>query len=573
MAATFPEEALQHVLSMIDSRADRNSVSLVCKSWYDIERWCRRHVSIGNSYAVSPPILIRRFTDVRSITVKGKHFIADYDCVPEGWGAHALPWIEALAAAYPALEAIRLKRMVVTDEGLDLIGRKLMNLTSLVFYKCEGFSTHGLASIAANCRKLRKLDLCGSEVDDQGGNWLSSFPNSYTSLEFLNVDCLKSDLHLFTLEQLVCRCPNLKALRLNHSFPLEKLVNLLLKAPDHLHDLGIGLFTMDPCLESRSNLASVFARFKGTKRLSGLSNVNPYYLPCIFSACSTLVSLNLTHSSLGCSDLVKLLRHSPNLQCLWVLDYIEDRGLEEVATSCKELQELRVLPSDPYDTDPSICLTERGLVSVAKGCPKLHNIMYLCNEMTNEALVTIAKHKPNLTCFRLIILEPQAPDYLTHQPLDDGYSSIVKSCKGLNRVSFTGLITDRLLEQVGAHGSRIEVLSLAFGRCTDAGLRHVLSGCTSLRKLVIRDCPFTGEALLANSEAIERLRFLWMLFCRVSYRECKMLGDKHPRLNVEVINDKGFVSDECPVENVYVYRTVVGSRVDRPAFVRSTHEN
>ncbi|PHT48332.1 Protein AUXIN SIGNALING F-BOX 2 [Capsicum baccatum] len=47
-----------------------------------------------------------------------------------------------------------------------------------------------------------------------------------------------------------------------------------------------------------------------------------------------------------------------------VLDYVEDSGLEEIANSCKELQELRVFPSDLFAPGPNLSLTEQGLVAV-----------------------------------------------------------------------------------------------------------------------------------------------------------------------------------------------------------------
>lgn len=62
------------------------------------------------------------------------------------------PWIEALARSRVGLEELRLKRMVVTDESLDLLSRSFANFKSLVLVSCEGFTTDGLASIAANCR-------------------------------------------------------------------------------------------------------------------------------------------------------------------------------------------------------------------------------------------------------------------------------------------------------------------------------------------------------------------------------------------------------------------------------------
>lgn len=152
MASSFPEEVLEHVFSFIQSDADRNSISMVCKSWYEIERWCRRRIFVGNCYAVSPRMVIRRFPEVRSIELKGKPHFADFNLVPEGWGGYVDPWISTMAMAYPWLEEIRLKRMVVTDESLELIAKSFKNFKVLVLSSCEGFSTDGLAAIAANCR-------------------------------------------------------------------------------------------------------------------------------------------------------------------------------------------------------------------------------------------------------------------------------------------------------------------------------------------------------------------------------------------------------------------------------------
>ena len=152
MAYSFPEEVLEYVFSFINSDKDRNAVSLVCKSWYEIERWCRRRIFIGNCYAVTPGIMVRRFPEIRSVEIKGKPHFADFNLVPEGWGGYVYPWVVAMSRAYPWLEEIRLKRMVVSDECLELISKSFKNFKVLVMSSCEGFSTDGLASIVANCR-------------------------------------------------------------------------------------------------------------------------------------------------------------------------------------------------------------------------------------------------------------------------------------------------------------------------------------------------------------------------------------------------------------------------------------
>ncbi|KAL2942353.1 Protein TRANSPORT INHIBITOR RESPONSE 1 [Bienertia sinuspersici] len=385
---------------------------------------------------------------------------------------------------------------------------------------------------------LRTLDLCESEVDDLSGDWISHFPDSYTSLESLNVACLGSELRFSSLERLVCRCPKLKSLRLNRAVPLEKLPILLEKAPQ-LIDFGTGSFLTELNPEAHGKLSRAFA---GSKGLKGLT------------------SLNLSYATIHSPDLIKLLSHCQSLQRLWVLDYIEDSGLEVIAESCKDLRELRVFPSEPYVQEPNVCLTEQGLVSIAMGCPNLQSVLYFCRQMSNEALFAIAKNRPNLTRFRLCIIEPQCPDYLTNQPLDEGFGAIVEHCKDLRRLSLSGLLTDRVFDLIGTHAKKLEMLSLAFAGESDLGLHNVLSGCKNLRKLEIRDCPFGGRALLVNAAKLETMRSLWMSSCQVSYGECKLLGRKMPRLNVEVMDERGHPNsrtDECPVEKLYIYRTVV----------------
>jgi len=86
--SSFPEEVLEHVFSFIQDGKDRNVISLVCKSWYEIERWSRRRVFVGNCYAISPRMVIRRFPEVRSVELKGKPHFADFSLVPDGWGGY-----------------------------------------------------------------------------------------------------------------------------------------------------------------------------------------------------------------------------------------------------------------------------------------------------------------------------------------------------------------------------------------------------------------------------------------------------------------------------------------------------
>ncbi|XP_074592815.1 protein TRANSPORT INHIBITOR RESPONSE 1-like [Curcuma longa] len=150
--AAFPDEVWEHTFSFLPTDADRNAVSLVCRSWHRIERLSRRKIFVGNCYAVAPAAAVRRFPQVRAATIKGKPHFADFNLVPTDWGGGAGRWIQSMAEGWPLLEELRLKRMVVSDDCLEIAARSFKNFRVLSLVSCEGFSTAGLASVAANCR-------------------------------------------------------------------------------------------------------------------------------------------------------------------------------------------------------------------------------------------------------------------------------------------------------------------------------------------------------------------------------------------------------------------------------------
>lgn len=154
-------------------------------------------------------------------------------------------------------------------------------------------------------------------MEDLSGHWLSHFPDTCTSLVSLNISCLGSEVSFLALERLVSRCSNLKTLRLNRSVPLEKLPNLLCRAPQ-LVELGIGAYSAELRPDVFSNLAEAFSGCKNLKGLSGFWDVVPVYLPAIYSVCSGLTSLNLSYATIQSPDIIKLVGQCHNLQRLWV---------------------------------------------------------------------------------------------------------------------------------------------------------------------------------------------------------------------------------------------------------------
>ncbi|XP_062087348.1 protein TRANSPORT INHIBITOR RESPONSE 1-like [Humulus lupulus] len=560
----FPDEVLEGVLGLIKSHKDRSSVSLVCKNWYNAERWSRSSVFIGNCYSVSPEILARRFTNIRSVTLKGKPRFSDFNLVPRDWGADVQSWLSVFAVKYPNLEELRLKRMSVSDESLEFLALSFPNFKALSLLSCDGFSTDGLASIATHCKNLVELDIQDNDVDDRSGCWLSYFPESFTSLETLNFANLNSDVSFDALERLVIRCKSFKTLKVNKNINLEQLQKLISHAP-RLMELGTGTFTQDLTANQHSELENAFSNCKNLHTLSGLWETKALYLPVLYPACTNLTFLNLSYAVMQSTEFASLLSHCPRLRRLWVLDTVEDKGLEAIGTHCPLLEELRVFPDNPFDPEVIHGVTESGFLAVSFGCPKLHYVLYFCRQMTNVAVATIVKNCPGFTHFRLCIMDPRKPDYLTNEPMDEAFGAVVKTCTKLRRLAVSGLLTDLTFEYIGKHAKNLETLSVAFAGSSDWGMQCVLSGCPKLRKLEIRDSPFGNEALLSGIDKYESMRSLWMSACKVTTSACRLLAREMPRLNVEVINDEG--SGDMVANKVYVYRSVAGPRRDAPPFV------
>lgn len=560
----FPDEVLEKVLSLLKSNKDRSSVSLVCKDWYNAERWSRGHVFIGNCYSVSPEIVANRFPKIKSVMLKGKPRFSDFNLVPDNWGADIHHWLVVFASSYPFLEELRLKRMTVTDESLCFLATSFPNFKRLSLVSCDGFSTYGLAAIATHCRNLTELDIQENAMSDESGSWISCFPETFTSLEILNFATTHSEVNFEALEKLITRCKSIKVLKVNESINLEQLNKLLLLAPQ-LTELCTGNFQQELTPRQFRDLESAFSKCKKLNTISGLWVATSFYLPVLYPACANLTFLNLSYATMGSADLEKLLACCANLRRLWVLDTIEDKGLQAVGSNCPLLEELRVFPADPYEheLEHHLGVSETGFVAVSIGCPKLKYVLYFCRQMTNAAVATVVQNCPNFTHFRLCIMTPGKPDCVTNEPMDEGFGAVVRTCRKLQRLSVSGLLTDKAFEYIGKYAKNLETLSVAFAGSSDWAMQCVLAGCPKLRKLEIRDCPFGNTALLSGLNKYESMRSLWMSGCNVSMGGCRHLAREMRRLNVEVMRE----DESEDADKVYVYRSVAGPRRDAPPFV------
>lgn len=504
------------------------------------------------------------------MVVKGKPRFADFGLMPPDWGAESTRWLAAFADAYPWLEKIHLKRMFVSDHDLSLIANSLSSLKELTLVCCEGFSTSGLAVLASKCRQLRVLDLFEDEVNDGDVDWISCFPETRTCLESLTFDCVECPINFTALEKLLARSPNLKKLRLNRFVSIGELHRLLVRAPQLTH-LGTASFSPEDGQQVEQDLdyRAAFASCKSLVCLSGFREIAPEYLPAIYPVCSNLTSLNFSYANINAEQLSSVISHCHKLQTLWVLDTVGDEGLQAVASTCKDLHELRVFPVDASE-DSEGFVSEVGLLAISEGCRKLRSILYFCQRMTNAAVIAMSKNCPDLVVFRLCIMGRHRPDYITNEPMDEGFGAIVMNCKKLTRLAVSGLLTDKAFSYIGKYGKLVRTLSVAFAGDTDMALKYVLEGCPKLQKLEVRDSPFGDSVLKAGLHHFCNMRFLWMSACKLTLLACREIAKEMPNLVVEVFTSwRERIEDEDEfVDTLYMYRSLDGPRNDAPECVR-----
>lgn len=114
--------------------------------------WGWKSLFKGNIYVASPEIIVRRFTRIRPLTLKGKFRFIYFNPVPPNWRENVLPLMFAMSSSYPMLEEFKLKRMVVTKESFDFLSHSLTNFHVYSLSNCEGVITDVVAIIVRNSK-------------------------------------------------------------------------------------------------------------------------------------------------------------------------------------------------------------------------------------------------------------------------------------------------------------------------------------------------------------------------------------------------------------------------------------
>nr|GEY14385.1 hypothetical protein [Tanacetum cinerariifolium] len=124
------------VIPYIQDGDDRNSLSLVCRRWCELEGLTRKHVTVHLFYSPKASRLYQRFPFLESLTLKG---------LPLGFTENSSiginPWIQEIAVSFQCLKELHIHHMDVHDSDLELLAKTRGNW----FYKKDGKWFHELA--------------------------------------------------------------------------------------------------------------------------------------------------------------------------------------------------------------------------------------------------------------------------------------------------------------------------------------------------------------------------------------------------------------------------------------------
>ncbi|KAG6510683.1 F-box/LRR-repeat protein 14-like [Zingiber officinale] len=443
----FPKELLVDIVKRIERTADRNSISLVCKRLYEIDREQRDFLKVGSGLHPATEALTAlclRFANIKKLEIT--YF---------GWMSNSGKQLD--------------------NQGLFVLCSNCPLLTELTLSFCSFINDSGLAYLSS-CPKLRSLKL--------------NFAQSISSNGILSlvVGCKNlSALHLI-------RCMRVTSVEwLAYLGQFGKLQDLSIKyckgiSEDDMIKLGPGWnnlrqfeFEMDAYYRHPkvydNSLIEKWANHLSCENLRELILVNCILprsrgLCCLLWRCEALIRLNLDMCiGVKDSDMIALSQKSRNLRSIsiripsryFVSSYqtsslrLSDESLTALSIGCLMLEVFELSFSD--GEFPSLsCLTQSGILTLIQSCPiRILVLDSTCffNDIGMEALSTA----PYLQTLKLVKCQ---------EVTDEGMQLI--AC-------FPCLTTLSLCKCLGI---------------TDDGFK-LLIGLHKLDLLMVEDCPQISE--------------------------------------------------------------------------------
>ncbi|KAK1364973.1 Coronatine-insensitive protein 1 [Heracleum sosnowskyi] len=543
LTSPMSDTVFECVIPYITDPKDRASVSLVCKKWYDLDALTRKHITIAFCYTSTPAQLLRRFSHIESIKLKGKPRAAMFNLIPEDWGGYVRPWVVGFSRSFVALNSLHFRRMIVLDEDLELIGKSRgRTLQVLRLDKCSGFSTDGLLHITSSCRNLRTLYLEESSIIENGGEWLHELALHNKVLETLNFYMTElAEVSCHDLELIAKNCSSLVSVKISDGEILD--LAGFFEAASALEEFGGGSFNNQPEMYKYVPIPPRIC-------LLGLTYLGKHELPHVFPIASRIKKVDLLYALLDTEDHCLLIERCPNLEILETRNVIGDRGLGVLANFCKKMRRLRIeRGADEQEMeDVEGVVSQTGLISLAEGCRELEYLAVYVTDITNGSLECMGRHLKNLRDFRLVLLEQQ--DNIADLPLDYGVQALLR----------------------GQHSQNVRWMLLGYVGESDAGLLALSKGCPKLQRLEMRGCYFSESALATAVLQLPSLRYLWVQGYRRSQTNSGLLAMARPFWNIELIPARRDIHADALGEaveteqpsHILAYYSLAGQRTDFP---------
>ncbi|GJW59501.1 retrotransposon protein, putative, ty1-copia subclass [Tanacetum coccineum] len=185
---------------------DRDSVSLVCGRWYEIDCMTRKHVTVHLHYAPTPLRLSQRFPFLESLTLKG------YPCekgLLQKPGVNITPWIRVISVSFRCLKSLHVRNLAIHDSDLELLARtRGKDLKVLKIVECEGISENGLMHISKGCNELKTLCLDLIDLNREEGcvKWLHELALRNAGIETFSYKEICDQLDVKDVALLVKNC-------------------------------------------------------------------------------------------------------------------------------------------------------------------------------------------------------------------------------------------------------------------------------------------------------------------------------------------------------------------------------
>ncbi|PWA62250.1 hypothetical protein CTI12_AA364390 [Artemisia annua] len=488
------------VIPYINDGADRNSVSLVCRKWYELDCMTRKHVTVHIIYSPTPSRLVQRFPFLESLTLNG---------LPVWFKRKSsidiTPWIQEISISYKFLKELHIRLVDVRDSDLELLTRtRGKDLRVLKISKCKGLSTDGLMHIGKYCNNLRTLCLKGNLVGEKDGKWLHELALHNTRIESLNFRYSVFEYDDKDLTLLAKNCS-------------QSLVSLKITGGrlDHIVDvfsyaIKLELFVGGEWDYFHCEADQEYVGFKlpPHMRYIGISELTSHLFPLVLPFAHQVRELDLLYASLNLDDQCFLIERCPNLEVLCISDRFVDRGLQVTGQFCKKLRKLYTYITEIPLVYESVIDT--GLIALAQGCIELEYLHIEVTDISNETMECIGTHLKNLRDFDMILRHKDSKKTL---PLDNGIRAILTGCSKLERLGvslWSKGLTDVGLGYIGRYGHNLRFLYLGSVGESDAGLVELSMGCPKLRELQIQGCPFSKQAIATFWFNTHSLRYMWV---------------------------------------------------------------